>query len=125
MEGNLVEPLDARYHGGQRGRNLRILHKRWIFFALGADVMQLGVEGFAHLPGGGVEVNHAGIVQHAANPKTMRFQPRRECGNIRGRSAKTGAKFGRREPLVILRRARLLLAGNQILKVGFLLRGAL
>ena len=122
MERNLIESLDARYYGGERGRNLRILHECRVFLALNADVMQLGVERLAHLAGRGVEVNHAGIVQHAANPKAMRFQPRCERGNILGRSAKTGAKFGRGQPPMIFGRTRLLLAGDQVLKVGFLRR---
>ena len=76
LRGNLVESLDPRHHGDERGRNLRILPQCGVFAAPYTDVVQLGVEGFAHLAGGGLEVDHAGIVQHTANFEAVRLEPR-------------------------------------------------
>ena len=120
---NLVQPLDTHDDRCQCGRNLRILYQRGVFAALYVDVMQLGVEGFQHLAGGGREIDHAGIVQDTTNLKAVRLEPCGEGRNILRRSAETGAEFRRGQPLVIFRRARLLLARYQIIEVG-LLRGA-
>ena len=122
---NLGESLNSRHNRRKRRGYLRILHVGEVLSAADVEIMQFGVERLAYLACSGRKVDHAGIVQNAANLEAVRFEPCRDLCNVFRRSSESGAKLLRSQPLVIFRRTRLLLALNKIVQIGLLRGGAL
>ena len=123
MRRNLAESFYPCHNRSQGRGNLRILYVRSVPATANIEVVQLRVKSLAHLAGGARKVNHAGVVQHAANLEAVRLEPCCDLRNVFRRSAETRAELFGSQPLVIFRRSWLFLASEEIVQVG-LLRGA-
>ena len=117
----VVQRDNADDRRGERGGNLRVGHIGDVLFAVDVEIVNLGAEGVAHLPGGAGENN--GLRVNDVDREARRLEPRGDGFGIFGSEAEALLKFGGRQPLVVVRRLGVLLIARELVQLLLFLGG--
>ena len=115
-----------RYHSDngrrQRGRNLRIAHVGKVLHALHIQMMNFCVEGRSHFTRRPGKIDQQPVLIHHIDREPMRFQPSRDRVEILRRQPESLSVFLRGEPLMKVRRGRILKFINVLAELLLLFR---
>src|ERR1700730_2289602 len=89
-------------------------------FAIHQIVMELGVEGRLDLGGGAAEEDFVAAGGDSDHGQALRLQPGNYLADVVLTHSEAIAKFGRGQPLVVVRRHPVLLLGEQLVKSALL-----
>ena len=121
----IVERRETRNDGRQRRRNLRFRHVGDVAFAVHFKVMDLRMEGLAHLAGRAAEKYERAPFTDFVNGESLRLQPARDRGNVMVGRPKVFAELFRRHPVVKQGRLGIVLPVDHGFQHDFLFRAAL
>ena len=121
----VVEVLDSQ-NGGRKVRG-QAQRRRWrkMLYAVHLVGVHLGLEGLFHLTCATGEVDSILAAGHGIDGKTLLLEPALHRVQIGLGHAEARGELIGAEPLVIERRSRVLLRGDQRFQIGFLLSGAI
>jgi len=93
-----------------------------VLYSLNAITMQLGVKGACDLARGTGESDQAASGGNLFDRESVGREPASDLRQLWFAGSKLGSKLGGREPLLIMRRARILLRFHQGIECGLLFR---
>ena len=116
MGEEIVEGFDADDDRRQRGGNLRVAHVGDVRDAIDDEIVNLGVEGALHLGRVAAEADGHAVFGDFTNGETVAGKPIRNGGDVDLGRAEVGADLIGSEPLVVVGRVGVVLAGDKLLK---------
>ena len=122
MREEVVEGLDADDYRREGSGNLRVGHVADVSNAFDNEVVNLGVKGGLDLGGRAAETDRHAIFCDFVYGESVSGEPICDGGDVGLRGAEVGANLVGREPLVVVGRVGVVLAGHETLK-GRLLSG--
>ena len=120
-----MQRLRPKYNRVQRHGDLRIAHVGNVRLALHNQVVNLGMESCLHLRGPAAEPDRHAILRDFINRKPMASQPRGDRRNVGECGTKLLPHLLRFQPMMEIRRGRVILAGDKGVECFLLLRAAL